>query len=129
MKDITLPHNGKCPTAFIVICLDKNISESVSAFQKDVGIAAQTILLSAVEMELGGCMIGSFDAEKIGVLLKFDENIVPLLVVAVGKPDDKIVLQEVSDGESIKYSRDENDIHYVPKRKLKDILLNTKGVE
>jgi len=43
--------------------------------------------------------------------------------VAVGKPDEEIVIREIEKGESTKYYRDENDVHYVPKRKLEDILL------
>ena len=58
LPEMTLPHKGMYPTAFIVICQDKSISDSLARFQKDVGIAAQTILLAAVEMGLGGCMIG-----------------------------------------------------------------------
>ena len=54
LPEMTLPHKGMYPTAFIVICQDKSISDSLARFQKDVGIAAQTILLAAVEMGLGG---------------------------------------------------------------------------
>lgn len=37
--------------------------------------------------------------------------------------NEKVVLTEIEDGESTKYYRDENDVHYVPKRKLKDIII------
>ena len=46
-----------------------------------------------------------------------------MLVVAIGEPKETIVLKEIDEGESIAYYRDENDVHYVPKRKLKDIIL------
>ena len=62
LPDLVLPHPGKEPTAFIVICQDLNISDNLARFQRDVGIVAQTMLLAAVEQGLGGCMIGNFKA-------------------------------------------------------------------
>lgn len=123
LPEMTLPHEGMCPTAFIVICQDKDIQESLARFQKDVGIAAQTILLAAVEMGLGGCMIGNFGADSVRQELGLSENLAPLLIVAIGKPAEKIVLTEVGEGESVAYYRDENDVHYVPKRRLEDIII------
>ena len=60
LPELTLPHSHMCPTAFIVICQNTKRGESLARFQRDVGIAAQTILLAATEMGLGGCMIGNF---------------------------------------------------------------------
>ena len=55
--------------------------------------------------------------------MELPENIVPMLIVAFGKPNENIVLTEVDSGENMNYYRDEQDTHYVPKRKLKDIVL------
>ena len=123
LPDIKLPHDGMCPTGFIVICQDTDISDNLSRYQKDVGIVAQTILLGAVENNLGGCMIGNFSPDEVKEKLGFPKNIVPILVIALGKPSEKIVITEIENGESTKYYRDENDTHFVPKRKLKDILI------
>ncbi len=123
LKDLTLPHPGMCPTAFIVICQDTRLGANLNTYQKDVGIVAQTMLLSATEKGLGGCMIGSFNADGIRKELKLPDYLVPMLVVAIGEPKERIVLKEIDEGESIAYYRDENDVHYVPKRKLKDIIL------
>ena len=90
-----LPHPGMRPTAFIVICQDTAVSASLVRFQKDVGIAAQTMLLAATEMGLGGCMIGNFPAGTLKAELCLPENLAPLLVVAIGKPAEKIVLTEI----------------------------------
>lgn len=119
-----VPYTGHYPTAFIVICQDKTISPALDAFLKDVGITAQTILLRATEMGLGGCMIGSFDKVKLHECLRLEEHIQTLLVVAIGKPDEIIVLEDVKDSKDTVYYRDEQDIHHVPKRKLEDILLD-----
>ena len=120
---IQLPHQGHHPTAFIIICQDTAISSSLEAFSRDVGIVAQTILLRATEMNLGGCMIGSFDKQKLHDVLQLPEHILPRLTIAIGKPDETIRLEEAT-GADTTYHRDENDIHYVPKRKLSDIIIN-----
>ena len=49
LPEMVLPHPGKRPTGFVVICQDKGIDENLSRYQKDVGIVAQTMLLAAVE--------------------------------------------------------------------------------
>ena len=123
LPELNLPHEGMRPTGFIVICQDLTIGKPLAKFQKDVGIVAQTILLAATEKGLGGCMIGNFGAAPLKEVLKLEENLMPVLVIALGKPKEKIVLTEVEAGESTKYYRDEFDVHFVPKRKLEDIIL------
>ena len=122
LPQMKLPHEGKCPTAFIVICQNTEWDADLKRYLKDVGIVAQTMLLAAAEKDLGGIMIGNFSPERVSEALDLPENIVPMLIVAFGKPDEQIVLTEIENGESIKYYRDENDVHYVPKRKLNDIV-------
>lgn len=124
LPQLQLPHPGMAPTGFVVICQDKEINDNLNRFQKDVGICAQSILLLAAEEGLGGCMIGNFSPEKIREALELPESIQPLLVVALGKPAETIVLTEVGADGDTAYYRDENDVHYVPKRRLEDILLN-----
>jgi len=122
LPNMKLPHPGKCPKAFILICQETNWDADLNRYLRDVGIVAQTMLLAATEHGLGGIMIGNFSPKRIADTLNLPEHIVPMLLVAVGKPDEQIVLTEVEDGESVKYYRDENDVHYVPKRKLADIV-------
>ena len=122
LPDLNLPFEGHRPTGFIVICQDTNLNSNLNRFCKDVGIVAQTILLMAASQDLGGCMIGNFVKEEVQSKLKLSENLVPLLIVALGKPDETIVITEVKDNQT-KYYRDENNVHYVPKRKLEDILI------
>lgn len=124
LPELNLPYEGKRPTGFIVICQDTNIFANTNRFMKDVGIVAQTILLQAAEDGLGGCMIGNFNAEEVKSTLCLSDNLLPLLIVALGKPSEKIVITEVKEDGKTDYYRDENDVHYVPKRSLKDILIN-----
>ena len=124
LPQMELPHRGMCPTAFIVICQNTELGESLARFQKDIGIAAQTILLAATEMGLGGCMIGNFHAGEVKETLGLAPELAPVLIVAIGKPAEKIILTEAGTGESVDYYRDENDVHYVPKRRLEDVIVN-----
>lgn len=121
LPQLNLPYPGTRPTAFIVICQDNNIS-SATAMLKDVGIVAQTITLGAAEKALGCCMIGSFNLPQLKEALALPEHIDPKLVIAIGKPAETIVLTDAEDGKTT-YYRDENGVHYVPKRPLEEILL------
>lgn len=123
LPQMKLPHPGKCPTAFVVICQDTQWAEDLNRYLRDVGIVAQTMLLAAADAGLGGIMIGNFSPKKLSEALNLPEHIVPMLIVAFGKPDETIVLTEAQEGENLNYYRDENDVHYVPKRKLEDIIL------
>ena len=123
LPQMKLPHPGKCPTAFIVICQNTEWDPDLNRYLRDVGICAQTMLLVAAEQGLGGIMIGNFSPQRVSEVMRLPENVVPMLIVAFGKPDEKIVLTEAGNGESLKYYRDEEDTHYVPKRMLKDIIL------
>lgn len=123
LPQMTLPHAGKCPTGFIVICQNMEISENLQQYRTDLGIVAQTMCLGATSKGLGCCMIGNFNGKTLQAALGLSEQFFPLLVVAVGKPDEEIVIKEIEKGDPVKYYRDENDVHYVPKRKLEDILL------
>ena len=87
----------------------------------DMGIAAQSILLTATELGLGGCMIRSFKRSEIDAILKKD-GYNSAFVIALGKPTEKVYLTDVVDGD-IKYFRDENDDHAVPKLSLDELII------
>ena len=123
LPEVELPHPGKEPSAFIVICQDVDADPNLNRYQRDVGIVAQTMLLGAVEKDLGGCMIGNFNAASVKETLELDENLQPLLIVAFGKPDEEIIITEPGKDGSVAYYRDDEDLHYVPKRSLEDIVI------
>jgi len=111
---------GERPAAYIVILGDKGITQN---FGCDHGIAAQSILLGAREKGLGGCMIGSITRDRLRELLNISDQYDILLVIALGKPKEKVVLEEAALGGNIKYWRDAQGVHHVPKRRLEDIIL------
>ncbi len=121
LKDWPGPAEGERPAAYIVILGDREITKN---FDCDHGIAAQSILLGAREQGLGGCMIGSIKKDQLRRLLNLPERYDILLVIALGRPNEKVVLTEVGSNGSIKYWRDEAGVHYVPKRKLENIIID-----
>ncbi len=123
LPELELPHLGMRPTAFIVIVQDTRIDSNLARYQRDVGIVAQTMLLAATERGLGGCMIGNFSAGSVREALGLSETLSPMLVVALGEPAEEIQLTEIGPDGDTNYYRDERDVHYVPKRKLSDLVL------
>lgn len=118
-----LPREGHCPTSFIVICQDGTIAPNRERFLKDIGGVAQTMLLGATELGFGGIMIGNFKPEAVIEALGLPQTLWPQLIVAFGKPDEKVVLTEPENGD-VAYTRDENHVTYVPKRPLSEIVIN-----
>ncbi|MBI5558067.1 MAG: nitroreductase family protein [Deltaproteobacteria bacterium] len=121
LNDWPGPEEGERPPAYIIILGDQNIRPS---FDCDHGIAAQSILLGAREMGLAGCIIGSIDREKLGQELKIPSHLEILLVIALGKPKENVVLEEVGPAGEIKYWRDAEGRHHVPKRALEEIIID-----
>lgn len=120
LKDWSGPDEGEKPSAYIIILGDKDISQS---FGCDHGIAAQSILLGASERGLGGCMIGSIQRQELCKVLKIPDRYEILLVLALGKPREKVIIEPVGPTGDIKYWRDSEGIHHVPKRPLDDIIV------
>lgn len=123
LPDIHLPPVGHEPPAAIVLCHDHTIAQSENASTWDAGITAQTILLAATEMGLGGCMIGNFVKATLKEALALPAHLTPILVVAIGKPDEEIILETAPCGTNTIYYRDANGVHHVPKRAIEDILV------
>jgi nitroreductase len=114
------PAPGERPTAYIVILIDETITRD---WWCDDGIAAQTILLGAVEKGLGGCMIGSISKERLQQELHIPEHLKIRLVVALGKPAEQVVLEDLEPGGDIRYWRDTEGVHHVPKRTLAELII------
>jgi len=114
------PEEGERPSAYIIMMEDTTIKKEV---KHDQGIAAQSILLGATEKGLGGCIIGSVKKEPLREILNLPAHLEILLVIALGKPKEKVVIEALDAKGDIKYWRDEAGVHHVPKRDLDDIIL------
>jgi nitroreductase len=120
LEDWPGPAEGERPTAYITILLDKTIMKSAGCNQ---GIAAQSIVLGAMERGIGACMIGSIKRKELAAILDIPEQYEILLIIALGEPAEKVVLEPIDPNGDIRYYRDANDVHHVPKRSLDEIIL------
>jgi len=116
------PEEGERPSAYIVLLNDTLISGNYFC---DDGIVLQSILLGATEAGFGGCIIHSVNRNKLREILNLSDQYEILYVLALGKPKETVVLDEIKDGD-IKYWRDENQVHHVPKRSLDEIILKVQ---
>ena len=121
LKDWDGPEEGERPSAYIVILGDMNITDQ---FGVNHGIAAQSILLGATEKGLGGCMIGSVQRVALHRELALADNLHILLVIALGKPKETVVIDPVGPDGDITYWRDQDSVHHVPKRSLDELIVN-----
>jgi nitroreductase len=120
LTDWSGPAEGERPAAYIIILGDKEISTPIKC---DHGIAAQSILLGAAESGLGGCMIGSIKKKELQEKLDIPSRYEILLVLALGEPAEEVVLEALDPTGDIRYWRDDQSIHHVPKRSLEEIIL------
>ncbi len=119
LKDWPGPAEGERPAAYIIVMTDKEISKEVDC---DHGIAAQSILLGAVEAGLGGCILTNIDRAGLARDLSIPERYGILLVIALGRPVEEVVVEPLK-GNDVKYWRDAEGTHHVPKRALDEIIV------
>jgi len=123
LKDWRGPKEGERPSGYIIILNDFEKANDFVGY--DCGIASQSILLGAREKELAGCMIASVKRQQLRNLLNIDVRFKILLVIAIGKPKEEVVIETVGSDNRIRYWRDNAGVHHVPKRKLKDIIIDS----
>jgi nitroreductase len=114
------PKKGERPSAYIVIMGNTLFSHHVSI---DLGIACQSILLGATEKGLGGCPIASVQKDKLHAEMEFPEDLEILLVIALGKPLEKVIIDPMPEGDDVRYWRDNEGVHHVPKKSLEEIII------
>jgi nitroreductase len=84
------------------------------------------MLLGAREAGLAGCMIGAFNEKKLRAELAIPEHLKIMLVLALGKPREKVVIDVVGPDGDIRYWRDAHGMHHVPKRSLDDVIVEVE---
>jgi nitroreductase len=122
LKDWPGPDKGERPPAYIIILGDTIVSKN---FWCDHGIASQSILLGAREKGLAGCMIGAINKQKFIKILNIPDHFEVMLVIAIGKPNEEAIIETADKDSDIKYWRDKNMVHHVPKKKLEDIIFSS----
>ena len=120
LKDWPGPEPGERPAAYLVMMNDTRISKALDC---DHGIAAQSILLGAREKGLAGCMLAAVNRPKLSIVLNIPKPLEIKLVLAIGKPKETIVIDTLGAEGDIRYWRDDDLTHHVPKRRLEDIVV------
>lgn len=120
LKDWKGPEEGDRPSAYIIMLLDTELSRSAGC---DHGIASQSILLGATEKGLGGCMIATVNRKELSQQLEIAPRYEIILVIALGKPKETVVIEKIGPDGDVKYWRDSQGVHHVPKRALEDIII------
>lgn len=115
------PKAGERPSAYIIMMVDRNLTQASPEW--DEGIASQSIMLGATERGLGGCIIGAIKKQGLAEALLLPQHLEIALVLAIGEPTESVVFEPVVDGD-IKYFRDEQGGHHVPKRSLEELIIN-----
>lgn len=119
-KDWDGPEEGEKPSAYMIIVKDTTLGSGAS---QDDGIAVQSILLGAVERGLGGCIIANINRNSLREKLNLDEKYEIALVLALGYPKEEVVIETINEDGDVKYWRDENQVHHVPKRTLEELII------
>ena len=121
LRDWPGPPEGERPSAYIAILGDREVSAQEGC---DHCIAAQSMMLGATERGLGGCMIRGLDRDGLRQALSVPERFDILMVLALGKPAETVVMDPVGPTGDTRYWRDTDGVHHVPKRSLDEIILS-----
>jgi nitroreductase len=124
LKDWGGPAPEERPAGYVIILGDREVATS---FGVDHGIAAHAILLGATEMGLGGCMFGSIRRNELRAALAIPERYEILLAVAIGRPTERVVLEDVPGNADVGYYREPDRTHHVPKRRRDDVIVAKWG--
>ena len=112
------PQPGEEPTAYVAILHNLEIRETVA--HQDLGFAAESIILTALDEGVASCAIGAMNAQGIGEILGVPASREVVLVIALGYPAETAVAEQMQ-GDEVKYWRDEQGLHHVPKRKKEKV--------
>ena len=118
LKDWQGPAPGERPAAYVVITSDKELDVNLAI---DLGIVSEAILLTASEAGVGGCIFRSYSSETVLPLISTEGQVI-CEVIALGYPAEEVVISDLKDGD-IKYYRDAEDRHVVPKRSLDELII------
>lgn len=113
------PKEGERPSAYIIILNDEELSDN---YYCDDGLVTQSIMLGAVERGFGGCIIAAINRPKLRTLLEIDDKYKIIHLLALGKPKEDVLIEDIIN-DDIKYWRDEDQKHHVPKRRLEDLII------
>jgi nitroreductase len=119
LPDWNGPGDAERPVAYVIVLGDTEVKQTYR--EVDAGLAMQNMCICAASEGIGSCMIGNLDKKMLVELLEIPERYEIIYAVAFGFPVEQVQL--VPFAGDVKYYRDENQKHFVPKRLLKDVLI------
>ena len=120
LEDWNGPSPQERPTGYVIVLVDRKVGRSAAY---DAGIAVQTMMRGAAERGLGGCIFGSVDRAGLREAVGVPEDLRILLVLALGKPAERVQIEPMPPDGSVRYWRGDTGVHHVPKRALNDIII------
>lgn len=102
------------PGAFVVLVTDRELNIPESFLWYNVGIATANLTLSATSKGYSCVTLLSTNMEKLAALISLEKTKKAVSIIAVGKSDQEVVLEDVSGGDLSYYKKD-GSIHVVPK--------------
>ena len=104
LKEWAGPVKGERPSAYIIMATDKNAK-------------------AECDEVMGGCFLGNVNRAKLAGVIGLSDDMKIDYCIALGYPKEEVVLEDIPAGGDIKYYRDANQVHHVPKIKLDDLIL------
>lgn len=120
LKEWNGPSEEERPTGYVIMLRDKSL---MKALNFDDGILAQTICLGAAEIGLGTCMIASVKRNELKEALNINNDFDISMVIALGYPNENIIIDQIGEDASFKYWRDDESNHHVPKRTIEELIV------
>ena len=117
------PRPEQAPKAYTIVLINKTLEGDANRRRVtliDVGMAAENIILTALEQGIGCCPILMFNEQDMKLILEIPDNYDIALVIAMGYPDESPIAEAAK--ESLNVWVDEKGLRHVPKRKLADII-------
>ncbi len=115
------PKENERPVAYIAVLGDTSVKPN-KMFETEAGAAVTTMILEAVEMGLGSCWLGAIMRDEIKKVIKADDNLDVVYLLALGYPAQESRMVDMKNGDT-KYFEDENGVINVPKRSLDEVLI------
>lgn len=113
-----IPRPGQEPVAYVVVLVNTKIRDK--GYERDAGAAIENMLLTAWEQGIGSCWIISIERSRVHEILGIPEDYSIDSIIALGYPAEKPIVEDIKD--SVKYWKDKQGRHHVPKRKLEDVI-------
>ncbi|MDP7416074.1 MAG: nitroreductase family protein [Dehalococcoidales bacterium] len=122
------PPPGRRPRAYIITLVNSTSENELGGVRKttiyDVGMAAENIMLVALEHGLGTCAILSYQERVLRQTLNIPAKYEIALMLALGFPDESPVVEAAAG--SVRLWRDHQGVRHIPKRNLKDIFYRNR---